>query len=120
MALEANKGLRSFFSEEQIEDEARASAVLEAVALVYVMQKARYVFPMIGGWEVEHLHDNIKSLSLQLSDEQLQKLDGVNDIGLSMTFVSDDPHENGGKQNFLLKTTAKMAWHQHGKPIGHE
>ncbi|KAF2009080.1 aryl-alcohol dehydrogenase [Aaosphaeria arxii CBS 175.79] len=130
----ANEGLRAFAGPEQTEDEARASAVLEevageigadsiqAVALAYVMQKARYVFPMIGGRKVEHLDDNIKALSLHLSEEQIQKLDGIKefDVGFPANFVGGDPHENGGKQNFLMEATAKLAWHQRGKPIGRE
>ena len=31
---------------------------ITAVAIAYVMQKAPFVFPIIGGRKVEHLHQN--------------------------------------------------------------
>ena len=47
---------------------------LSAIALAYVMQKTVNVFPIIGGRKVEHLHDNIKALSIKLTDEQINFL----------------------------------------------
>jgi aryl-alcohol dehydrogenase-like predicted oxidoreductase len=34
------------------------------------------VFPIIGGRKVEHLHDNIKALSISLTPEQIEYLEG--------------------------------------------
>lgn len=39
------------------------------------MHKAPYVFPIIGGRKVEHLQDNIKALSISLSEKQVQFLE---------------------------------------------
>jgi diketogulonate reductase-like aldo/keto reductase len=100
----ANEGLRSIMgSGEQTEEEEKMSAALEKVAqehgvesvttiaLAYVMQKAQYVFPIMGGRKVEHLHDNIKALSIHLTDKQIEALEGVKqfDIGFPMTFVGE-------------------------------
>lgn len=41
------------------------------------MQKAPFVFPIVGGRKVEHLHDNIEALSISLSDTQIQFLEGT-------------------------------------------
>lgn len=41
------------------------------------MQKAPYVFPVIGGRKVEHLHQNLEALSLSLTPEQIKTLDSV-------------------------------------------
>lgn len=68
-----------------------------AVALAYVMSKAADVFPIIGGRKVEHLKDNIRALSLRLTDEQIKFLESVKpfDIGFPRTFVGDDPRVTG-------------------------
>lgn len=41
------------------------------------MQKTPYVFPIIGGRKVEHLHANIEALSISLSAEQIHVLESV-------------------------------------------
>lgn len=41
------------------------------------MQKVPYVFPIIGGRKVEHLHANIEALEIALSDEQIKFLGDV-------------------------------------------
>jgi aryl-alcohol dehydrogenase-like predicted oxidoreductase len=41
------------------------------------MQKAPYVFPLVGGRKVEHLLDNIEALKISLSDEQILYLESV-------------------------------------------
>ncbi|KAK5999287.1 hypothetical protein QM012_005612 [Aureobasidium pullulans] len=128
-----NEGLRSMMgSSEQNEDEVKMSAALEevanehnvtvtAVALAYVMSKTINVFPLVGGRKVEHLHDNIKALTIKLSDAQIKKLEDVRpfDIGFPNNFIGENP-AIGGKPNFLLGASASIAWQKLGKPIGHE
>lgn len=83
------EGLRSMMGGDQTDTEAKISATLEkvaeeigdvsitAVALAYVMQKTINVFPIVGGRKVEHLKDNIKALSIHLSDKQIEALESV-------------------------------------------
>ncbi|THY80918.1 putative aryl-alcohol dehydrogenase Aad14 [Aureobasidium pullulans] len=126
------EGLRSMMGGEQTEEEVKMSAALEevanehnvsltAVALAYVMSKTINVFPLVGGREVEHLKDNIKALSIKLSDEQIKKLEGVKsfDPGFPNTFIGEDP-KISGQANFLLGASASIAWQKAAKPIGHE
>lgn len=40
------------------------------------MSKAGNVFPLIGGRKVEHLKDNIRALSLKLTQDQIMHLEG--------------------------------------------
>ena len=47
-----------------------------SVAIAYVMQKAPYVFPLVGGRKVEQLYDNIKALSIALTPKQIEYLEG--------------------------------------------
>lgn len=127
-----NEGIRTMLGGEQTEDEARASAALEkvgnevgaslsAVAIAYVMQKAPNVFPLVGGRKKEHLDDNIKALSIRLTDKQIEELEKAKpfDIGFPMNFVGEDPRVTG-QPNFLTGSVAPIAWQKAAKPIGHE
>jgi len=128
-----NEGLRSFFGDKQTEAEAKVSAALEkianehglesptAVALAYVMSKYPYVFPIVGGRKVEHLHGNIKALSIKLSDKQIKELESIVPFepGFPNNFVGPDPHETG-EPSGLLAGVAPMAFVRSGKPVGHE
>ena len=60
------------------------------MAIAYVMQKTPYVFPIIGGRKVEHLHQNIEALSIHLTAEQIKRLDGA------------VPFEKGFPYNFFV------------------
>ncbi|KAH7176117.1 aryl-alcohol dehydrogenase [Dactylonectria macrodidyma] len=117
----------------QTEDALRMSAALEKVAaehgtesiqqiaLAYVLQKTRNVFPLVGGRKIEHLHDNIKALSIHLTDDQINYIESVKnfEIGFPMDFIGDDPRE-AGKQPPIMETLtgAKIAWQKAPKPIG--
>ncbi|KAF2145399.1 uncharacterized protein K452DRAFT_119511 [Aplosporella prunicola CBS 121167] len=99
------EGLRSMGGSEQTEDEVRISEALgkvaeehgvesvTAVALAYVMAKAPYVFPIVGGRKVEQLQDNIQALKIKLTSEQVQYLESVKpfDIGFPLNFIGEDP-----------------------------
>ncbi|WPG97852.1 putative aryl-alcohol dehydrogenase AAD14 [Acrodontium crateriforme] len=128
-----SEGLRNIFSKEQTAEEEKASAALEevakehglssptAVALAYVMAKAPYVFPIVGGRKVEHLKDNIKSLTIKLTDKQIEKLESVVPFepGFPNNFVGEDPHITG-VPGIFVGGAAPMAFVRSGKPIGHE
>lgn len=129
-----NEGLRSMMgSGEQNENEVKMSEALEkvanqhgvnsptAVALAYVMAKAPYVFPIVGGRKVQHLHDNIQALNIKLSDKDIEYLESIIPFepGFPNNFVGEDPH-SGGKPGFLVAGVAPMAYVQGDRPIGHE
>ena len=50
---------------------------LNSVAIAYVMQKTRFVFPIIGGRKVEHLMSNLEALDISLSPAQIASLESV-------------------------------------------
>ena len=125
------EGLRSMLGPEQTEDEAKVSEALDkvaqehsgasitAIAIAYVMQKTRYVFPLIGGRKVEHLIENIKALNIHLTDQQIEYLESVvpSHVPFPMVHFGGDPHETG--KHIVVASTAQVAWQQNGKPIGH-
>ena len=41
------------------------------------MQKAPFVFPIVGGRKVEHLHANLEALDISISPEQIKFLEDV-------------------------------------------
>ncbi|KAJ5757669.1 uncharacterized protein N7511_006363 [Penicillium nucicola] len=67
----------------------RHGTAITSVALAYVMRKAPYVVPIVGGRKVEHLLGNIEALGLALSDEDVAEIEGAYefDIGFPMNFL---------------------------------
>ncbi|PVI02901.1 Aldo/keto reductase [Periconia macrospinosa] len=66
------------------------------IALAYVMHKAPYVFPILGGRKLEHMKSNIEALSLKLSGEEMSEMD--NAYGFKMGF----PYEFLNPRNTMV------------------
>ena len=128
---QAGEGLRAIHGPEQTEDERKISEALEKVAaehgtesiqqiaLAYISQKTRNVIPLVGVRKVEQLQDNIKSLSIHLTDEQIQYLEGVKefDPGFPATMIGEDPKETG-VSGPMVASFAHIAWQKASRPIG--
>ncbi|KAF2652965.1 norsolorinic acid reductase, partial [Lophiostoma macrostomum CBS 122681] len=69
---------------------------ITSVALAYVMHKAPYTFPIVGGRKVEHLKGNIEALGLRLSQEEIKEIDGA--YGFEMGF----PHNLFNPSNSMI------------------
>lgn len=82
----------------------RKSTAITSVALAYVMHKAPYVFPIVGGRKIEHLKGNIDALSLELSDEDMAEIDGAVpfDVGFPLNFLSQKPGGAKGPADIWL------------------
>lgn len=67
----------------------RKQTALTSVALAYVMHKAPYVFPIIGGRKIEHLKGNIEALGLELSKEDIEEIEDAApfDVGFPLNFL---------------------------------
>ena len=67
----------------------RKGTSVTSVALAYVMHKAPYVFPIVGGRKIEHLKGNVEALSLLLSEEDIKAIDSAYpfDVGFPMNFL---------------------------------
>ncbi|KAI0651307.1 NADP-dependent oxidoreductase domain-containing protein [Trametes meyenii] len=50
---------------------------IQAVAIAYLMQKAPYVFPLVGGRKVEHLLGNLEALQLSLTEGYVKRIEGA-------------------------------------------
>lgn len=126
----SGEGLRSMLGAGQSPQEAKVSAALEKVAqehgltslatiaLAYVCQKTPNVIPIIGGRKIEHLHDNIKALSVKLSDEQIKYLESHTDfdVGFPSNFVGESPAATG-ESSSMVAANAKIAYSSPPKPF---
>ncbi|KAF8550052.1 Aldo/keto reductase [Imleria badia] len=76
---------------------------ITAVAIAYLMQKASYVFPIVGGRKVEYLEANIDALRITLTPEHIKFLESVVpfDVGFPHNFIGD-----GTDYMFLVKSAA--------------
>jgi aryl-alcohol dehydrogenase-like predicted oxidoreductase len=128
-----NEGLRSMLDGGQSDDEVKMSEALckvaaehglespTTIALAYVLNKHPHVFPIVGGRKVEHLQDNVKALSIKLTDKQIEYLESVKplDVGFPNNFIGEDPHETG-KSTMALASSAPLAWVKNPRAVGHE
>jgi hypothetical protein len=72
-----------------LRQEQRTDWMGRVVALAYVMHKAPYVFPIVGGRKVEQLLGNIEALSISLTHEQIAFLESTVDfdVGFPLNFI---------------------------------
>lgn len=86
----------------------RHGTMITSVALAYVLRKAPYVSPIIGGRKVEHLESNIQALELDLSDEDIKEIEGAYefDVGFPMNFLfrGEIKEAHPGNSEFLNMT----------------
>ncbi|KAK7047899.1 putative aryl-alcohol dehydrogenase aad14 [Paramarasmius palmivorus] len=82
--IQVSKGL------EKVAQELGAQNIT-SVAIAYVMQKAPYVFPIIGGRKVEHLKQNLEALDIALTPEHIKYLESQVefDVGFPMSMIGD-------------------------------
>lgn len=64
----------------------RKQTIITSVAQAYVMHKAPYVFPIVGGRTVDHLKGNIEAVALELSDDDIAEIESA------VPFELDFPH----------------------------
>ena len=85
------------------------------VALAYVMHKSPYVFPIVGGWKLEHLKSNIEGLSIELSDEEIDFIEDAApfEIGFPLNFLFE---YKGEQKHTTRMTTNDIAFN---KASGH-
>lgn len=67
----------------------RKNTALTSVALAYVLHKAPYVFPIVGGRKIEHLKGNIEALGLELSQQDIDEIEDAAefDIGFPLNML---------------------------------
>jgi len=92
------------------------NSIITSVALAYVMHKTPYVFPIVGGRNIEHLKGNIEALKLKLSDEDIKEIEGAAkfDLGFPNTMLGS----TGNPADVWLMNMAGVFDHvEQSKPI---
>ncbi|KAI0071466.1 aryl-alcohol dehydrogenase [Panus rudis PR-1116 ss-1] len=87
---------------------------IQAVAIAYVMQKVPYVFPIIGGRKVEHLHANIEALEIALTPEHIKFLESILPFDLGFPY---NRFGDGGDYHILSKTAGHFDKWPKAEPI---
>jgi len=87
-----NEGVKSFFPEREQRAAPMISAVksvskqtgrsMAQVALAWLLHQTAPIIPIMGARKVSQLQDNLASLDMELSAEQLKSLDGARRIEL--------------------------------------
>ncbi|KAJ8098688.1 NADP-dependent oxidoreductase domain-containing protein [Lipomyces tetrasporus] len=93
---------------------------LTSIALAYVLHKAPYTFPIIGGRKIEHLKSNIDALGVELSQEDIDEIEAAFpfDLGFPHSFLSRTPNKHAGPgTGFARKVSAWIDPVEPPKPI---
>jgi aryl-alcohol dehydrogenase-like predicted oxidoreductase len=86
---------------------------MTSIAMAYVLHKAPYVFPIVGGRNLEHLKSNIEALTLELTPQDIDIIENAApfDIGFPMWFNG----EANPKNNLLLQNSGHFDYVQDAK-----
>jgi aryl-alcohol dehydrogenase-like predicted oxidoreductase len=95
-AINISKVLENIANEKKVQ--------ITSVALAYVMSKTPYVFPIVGGRTVEHLKGNIQGLSIQLSAQEIEEIEGASpfDIGFPQNMLGGPKGVNSPNDVWLM------------------
>ena len=55
----------------------RLNTAITSVAMAYVMHKAPYVFPIVGGRKLDHIKGNVEALTLALAPEDIKEIESA-------------------------------------------
>ncbi|KAL8348190.1 hypothetical protein RB598_001482 [Gaeumannomyces tritici] len=97
----------------------RNNTIITSVALAYVMHKAPYVFPIVGGRTVEHLAQNIEGLLLELSPEDIAEIEGAIpfDLGFPHNFLWGPKPPAHYQQTWLVNMGGQYDYVPDSQPI---
>jgi aryl-alcohol dehydrogenase-like predicted oxidoreductase len=103
---------------EKVAGEHGEDVTVQQIALAYVRSKTYNVFPIVGGRKIEQLHDNIKALSIRLTEEQIKYLEGVNEFqpGYPHDLFGDDPRTSD-QPNFIITSFIHLDFPRFGKTL---
>lgn len=88
----------------------RKETAITSIALAYVMHKTPYVFPIVGGRNVDHLKGNIEALKIRLSKEDIKEIEGAApfDPGFPSTMLYRGEEPEHVNDVWLLSMAAKF------------
>ncbi|EKG21935.1 Aldo/keto reductase [Macrophomina phaseolina MS6] len=84
---------------------ARRGTLPTSIALAYVVGKAPYVFPIVGGRKIEHLKANIDALDIVLTEREIEDIEAA--VPFEHGFPMDVVFEFHGAQKYNSRMTSK-------------
>ncbi|KAH8815506.1 NADP-dependent oxidoreductase domain-containing protein [Xylogone sp. PMI_703] len=105
---------------EALEKVANAKNVsITSIALAYIMHKAPYVFPILGGRNVNQLKANIDALSIKLSPEEISGIESAVpfDFGYPQSFLGGPGGARGPGDVWMTRAYGRFDWVEGPKPI---
>ena len=93
----------------------KKSTGITSVALAYVRHKYPFVYPIVGGRKIDHLKGNIEALALQLTDEEIDEIEGAVpfEVGFPMSFL----FEFGGNKYKSSMTSSNVGLLKFAGPL---
>lgn len=97
----------------------RKGTIITSVAQAYVMHKAPYVFPIVGGRTIDHLKGNIAALTLELDEKDIQEIESAEkfDIGFPLNFLWGEKAPDHSGKVWLLGMGGHYDYVQETKSI---
>ena len=97
----------------------RTNAPMTSVAISWLMQKAPYVNPIVGGRKVDHLKGNIEALSLELSPDDVEEIEAASDFDPSwpLTLLGGGKMPSGPEDVVFTQRFGNFDWVEQAKPI---
>jgi aryl-alcohol dehydrogenase-like predicted oxidoreductase len=85
---------------------------ITGVAMAYVVHKAPYVFPILGGRTTEQLNSNIQALGLKLNQEEMTEIDTAVpfDFGYPQTFLGGVGGAVGPEDVWMTQKLCRFDW----------
>ncbi|KXS97483.1 hypothetical protein AC578_9076 [Pseudocercospora eumusae] len=96
------------------------NTLITSVALAYVLHKAPYVFPILGGRKVSHLKSNIEALRLRLTPKDIDDIESAYDfqIGFPHNFTTGANKAPRGPEDIVFtKRLGHFDYVQSPQPI---
>lgn len=93
----------------------RKKTALTSVALAYVMHKAPYVFPIVGGRNIEQIQGNIDALEVQLTKEDIDEIEAAVpfELGFPLSMIGTSAETSwlnaiGGKVDYVAQAKVRF------------
>ncbi|GFZ44275.1 oxidoreductase with NAD+ or NADP+ as acceptor [Saitozyma sp. JCM 24511] len=82
------------------------------VALAYLMTKYPLVFPIVAFHTAEQLSDNIRALTITLTDAEMKRLESIKplDLGFPLSMIGEDPKLTGVPTGSNLLELGPIDW----------
>lgn len=105
---------------EKVAKEVGNGATLGSIAVAWAMNKAPYVFPVVGGRSPQQMEEVIKGLDIVLNAEQMKSLEDAAPFELGFPYLplfGTDPALGDGRPGFFVSSAGPVKYVKASAPI---